>query len=141
MRAFSERLAPGSRVTIRRRAALRLDDGRVVEVNVDEEEVRDGKHIYRRYHFGRPAKSHKDDHRLALYAALHRQDHADVPFEVRLYYPLSGLEQPSDPTARVISNRTGKMAELIRAIEAGGFRPKQSLERCPPCPFNLICPA
>ncbi len=142
VRAFTTRLAPGVRIVLRRRAPLRVgEDGRAVDLTVDEEEERSGRRVYRRYHFGRPAKAHKNDHRLALLVGLHRQEHGDAPYEVRLYYPLSGLDEMAEPSARVVSNRTTKMAELIKSIEAGRFRPRKGIERCPTCPFNLICPA
>jgi DNA helicase-2/ATP-dependent DNA helicase PcrA len=143
VRAFAARLGPGMRLTIRRHARLHVgSDGRAVDLTVDEEEERDGRHIYRRWHFGPPAKTHMVDNRLALFVALHRQEYGDdVPYEVRLYYPLNGLDEVVEPSARVVSNHTAKMSELIRDIEAGRFKPNRSIMRCPSCPFNLICPA
>lgn len=139
--AFAGRLAPGARIEVRQRAGLEIDGYRV-EVMVDEHEVRDGVHIYRRYHYGQPATSHKDDHRLALYAALHRQEQgAEVPYELRLYYPLLGIDEVVQPSETVIRNRRTKMSKLARAIQTGVFEPKPNSRRCPVCPFNCICPA
>lgn len=139
--AFASRLSPGAHIEVRRRQVLRID-GLAVELIVDEHEDAGGLHIYRRYHYGQPAKTHRDDHRLALYAALHRQvQGAGVPYELRLHYPLSGLDEAIERSDTVIRNRTAKMAKLAAGIEGGEFEPRPSVHRCPACPFNCICPA
>ncbi len=78
----------------------------------------------------------------ALYAALHHQEEGDeAPYELRLHYPLLGIDETVQPSATVIRNRRTKMEKLARAIEAGVFEPKPNTRRCPVCPFNCICPA
>jgi hypothetical protein len=143
VRAFATRSLTGSRVAMRHHATLHVGDGEwSVEVTVDEVEEQDGRHIYRRHHFGPPAKSHRDrDDRLPLYAALHQQLHGDAPFEIRLHYPFYGGDILVSLTARVVSNHLTKMAKLIHAVEAEQFAPNPSRDRCSHCPFNLICPA
>lgn len=139
--SFASRLTPGAHIEVRRREALWIDD-LAVELIVDEHEDTGGLHIYRRYHYGQPAKAHREDHRLALYAALHRQVQGDgVPYELRLHYPLIGLDEAIERSDTVIRNRTAKMAKLATGIEEGEFEPKPSIHRCPACPFNCICPA
>jgi len=142
VQAFVQRLQPGQRIAIRQQVPLQLD-GRTVVLTVDElEETADGRYIWRRHHFGRPAKRHHTaDHRPALFMAAHAQHHGSVPGEVRLYYPLHDRDEPTAPTAKVISNRTAKMAQLVADLEAGRFTEKPSKERCPTCPFVFICPA
>lgn len=137
--ALAGRLTPGACIEVRQRAFLEIDGYRV-EVMVDEHELRNELHIYRRYHYGQPATSHKEDHRLALYAALHQQEEGDeAPYELRLHYPLLGIDETVQPSATVIRNRRTKMEKLARAIEAGVFEPKPNTRRWPVCPFNCIC--
>ncbi len=138
--AFVARLHPGSRITVRARIPLRIGD-RTLILTADEIEEAGALRIYRRHHFGHPAKSHRDDHRLALFVAAHNQRHEGEPFDVRLWYPLHGSDESAVPTARVIANRTAKMEALASAIGAGRYIPKPSPYRCSVCPFAFICPA
>lgn len=141
VRAFGARLRPGIRVMLRTPIPLQIG-GRTLRIIVDEVEEDGATHIYRRYHFGRPAKSHRDDdHRPALITAAHHQNYASLPHEVRLHYPLERRDEQVSPTPRVVSNRAIKMAKLVSEIEAGQFAPKPSPSHCPTCPFVFICPA
>lgn len=138
--SFYERLQTGILLDVRQTLALNIN-GRIVNVTIDEIEI-GPPHIFRKYHFGRPASSHHDDHLLALVSAAHMQTPSSPSYEVRLHYPaFDGTDVIATPTPRVVQNRTQKMAALIADIEAGIFIPKPSAERCALCPFNLICPA
>lgn len=139
LRAFAGRLRPGIRLALREEVLVSVGD-RTVSITVDEVEEDGTGHVYRRYHLGPPARTHKEkDHRPALIKAGHAQRHGDIPSDVRLHYPLHGGDLPGEPTSKVVGNRMSKMAAHIAAIEAGHFRPKPS-RNCLACPFVFICP-
>jgi hypothetical protein len=140
VRAFAERVYTNDgRLRIRERVALDID-GRTLMITVDEVEEQPGHTIWRRYHFGHPAASHKSkDHRPALFMAGHTQDGTPTVGEVRLYYPLAGIDETATPSRQVIRNRVEKMKKFIMEIESGHFEPKPSQFRCSICPFMLIC--
>ncbi len=132
IREFHTRVGSGAPVSLRPKLLVPVGN-RLVEVTLDE--VESGpRPVYRRHHLGRPAKAHLEEHALMLAASVTGNA------ELRLAYPAGAEEVPVFPTARKVQNRLTKMADLIRAIEAGEFTPKPNQMQCARCRFRLICP-
>jgi len=143
VRSFLLRVRVESHYAIQERVTVTIG-GRTLVLRADEIEDTGDLVIWRRHHFGAPAKSHADKHHQPpLYMTAHKERYGTRPGEIRLWYPLHEIDSLPDPavTPLRMRKRTEKMADLVRKIEAGQFPPKPSRDGCPRCPFVLICPA
>lgn len=143
IQSFLRRARAGSHYAIQERVTVTIG-GRTLVLLADEIEDTGDLIIWRRHHFGAPAKTHADRrHEPPLYMAAHTERYGARPGEVRLWYPLNDQDSPPDPpvTPRRVGNRTAKMADFVEKIEAGQFPPKPDRDGCPRCPFVLVCPA
>lgn len=136
---FVKRLRSGSSLALRQEKIINTG-GRDIAIIVDEIED-SGTVTLRWQRYGKPAKSHSDDHMPALMAAIGQKYYPGREVIVKLHYPLAQHEQVVTPTARVVDNRVKKMANLAAAAETGPYCAKYSPFLCKTCHFTLICPA
>lgn len=121
--------------------ALRISfDNHVVEVRPDEVLVRDGVRTLRRVKTGHAPRDDGNDVGAAAFLLASQAAFPDA--RVELVYLADAESKPLAISARVLSNRQGKLSDIFRSIRAGQFRADVSDPAvCPNCPAFFVCGA
>ena len=118
--------------------ALRITfDNHEVEVRPDEVLVRDGVRTLRRVKTGHASSQEGKDVGAAAFVLAARAAFPDAVVE--LVYLADAEAKPLVLSAKELSNRQGKLGNILRDIRGGNFRAEASDMTCPNCPAFFVC--
>ncbi len=114
--------------------------GAVVTCRADHVQLTAQGVVVRRLKTSRLAKSETDKARYILWQAAVRADHPGLPVEFEHVSLVTGDRRRATLQPRKIEDELRKIEGVILGVNEGRFCPTPS-DRCPTCPYYVVCPS